>query len=316
SFGGGGGVTRFNETFYVALVDHAGAGVHERGDRGEGILNPVHGQGRERVVMQVVEHSGSQVGHGERLLADGGGDVALLHGFQRARVGVHGHDQFAGDVLAAQHFSDFGPVDCGEAGEGVDLGAFFHHFHGAVENHAGIAVFVDHLGDFDLRVFGEDIGVATQAVFQIGLLGYGEDDHVALAGETFGDYARTHDAGLIVVGADKEQALAVGSVRVDGDHRHALGDGGIDILVQEARGTGGDQDAGGLLLEDVLELLVLGLGVVGLGAYEFGMDMHLGGGAVETGGGFLPIGDFGISGNEKVLFLHVVLRAAAAHERH
>ena len=194
------------------------------------------------------------------------------------------------------------PGDGGEAGEGVHFDALFHHFHGAVENHAGIAVFVDHLGDFDLRVFGEDIGVATQAVFQIGLLGYGEDDHVALAGETFGEHARTHDAGLIVVGANKEQALAVGSIRVDGDHRHALGDGGIDVLVQEARGAGGDQDAGGLLLEYVLELLVLALGVVSLGAHKFCMDMHLGAGAVETGGGFLPVGDLGISGDEKILF--------------
>jgi hypothetical protein len=45
------------------------------------------------------------------------------------------------------------------------------------------------------------------------------------------------------------------------------------------------------------------------------MDMHLGRGAVETGGGFLPVGDLGISGDEKVLFLHVVLRAAAVYER-
>ena len=61
--------------------------------------------------MQVVEHSGSQVGHGERLLADGGGDEAFLDGFQRARVGVHGYHQLARDVLAAQHFGDLGSGD-------------------------------------------------------------------------------------------------------------------------------------------------------------------------------------------------------------
>src|ERR1019366_9790576 len=231
SLGGGGGVARFDEALDVALVDHGGAGVHERGDGGEGILNAVRGQGPQRVVIQVVEQLDPQVGHGERLLADGGRDEALLDGFQRARVGVHGDHQLAGGVLAAQDFGDFRPGDRGEAGEGVHFGALFHDFHGAVENHAGVAVFVDHLGDVDLRVFGENIGVATQAVFQISLLGDGEDHHVALAAETFGDHARAHDADLVVVGADKEQALAVGFVGIDGNHRHALTDGGIYVFV-------------------------------------------------------------------------------------
>jgi hypothetical protein len=42
------------------------------------------------------------------------------------------------------------------------------------------------------------------------------------------------------------------------------------------------------------------------------MDMHLGRGAVETSGGFLPVGNLGISGDEKILFLHLVLGAASA----
>jgi hypothetical protein len=161
----------------------------------------------------------------------------------------------------------------------------------------------------------KDIVVATQAVFQIGLLGHGKDDHVALAGETFGEYARSHDAGLVVVGADEQQALAGGSIGVDGNHRHALGDGGIDVVVQEVRGAGGDEDAAGLLLEHVLELLVLGLGIISIGTHELGFDMHLGRRMVEAGGGLLPVGDFDIGGDEKVLFLHVVLRAAAVQEQ-
>jgi hypothetical protein len=44
-----------------------------------------------------------------------------------------------------------------------------------------------------------------------------------------------HPASSVMVGADEEQALAVGSVGVDGNHRHALGDGGIDVVVREVR---------------------------------------------------------------------------------
>ena len=112
-----------------------------------------------------------------------------------------------------------------------------------IEGDARIALDVDHLGDFDARIFFEYIFVAVHAFFQVDLVGHGEYNDVALAVELLGHDLPAQLARLIVVGADKEQAIAVRRVGVDGEHRNSGGNRGIDLRLHHFRIGGRNQDA-------------------------------------------------------------------------
>src|SRR6202034_4951468 len=89
-----------------------------------------------------------------------------------------------------------------------------------------------------------------------------KEDHIALAGEFFRDALAAQAAGLEIIGADEEQAAAAGGVGVDGDDGNAGRVGGIDLRLQHGGVRNGDENAGGLGGNGLLQFGQLSLGIV------------------------------------------------------
>ena len=117
--------------------------------------------------------------------------------------------------------------------------------------------------------------VAVQALGQITLPGDREDHDVALALQLLDQHLGAHDAGFVVVRPDEQQSLGAGRVRVDGDHRYALRDGGVNVRAQHGGIAHRNQDARGLLAQDALELVAFRLRIVGIRAHHFGFHLQL-----------------------------------------
>jgi hypothetical protein len=162
----------------------------------------------------------------------------------------------------------------------------------------------------------EAIVVAVQALFQVGLLGHGEDDDIAFALQLLDDQLRAHHAGFVIVGSDEGEPFAGGGVGIDGHDGDALADSGIDIGLHDGGIRDGNHDAGGfnLLGENVLEEFVLRFGVEIIGSHHFGLYAQLLGGVHQAGTGALPVGDLDVGRHQPVLFGRGVRGTAAPSE--
>ena len=58
-----------------------------------------------------------------------------------------------------------------------------------------------------------------EAILQVVLIRHSEEDDVALALEFLNQALSAGKSGAVVIGPDEEEALALGSVRVDGNNR-------------------------------------------------------------------------------------------------
>jgi len=71
--------------------------------------------------------------------------------------------------------------------------------------------------------------------------------------EFLGEAFSTDDADLVVVGADEEQAFALGGVGVERDDGDAVRDSLVDAGPEEGGVGDGDEDAGGVALDGVVD---------------------------------------------------------------
>ena len=179
---------------------------------------------------------------------------------------------------------------------------------------AGVALDVDYLSDLDSGEGGEGILVSLEALVEVGLTDIGEEDDVALAVELGGDALAAKATGLKIVGADEEEAVALGRVGVQGDDRDTGGDGLIDFGGEHGTVADGDEDASGLGGYDILELGDFSLGIEGVRTAHVDGDAVLGGRSLQAREGSLPVGNLDIGGDE-VVTITLAVAGASGEQR-
>ena len=140
---------------------------------------------------------------------------------KRVRIDIHGDEQTIRSVFTLKHLADFLAGGSFQTDEGVDLrrtgqGEILLRL---VKSIHGLAFDVEHVNDLDPRVSFKDVLIALQALIQIGLAGHAEEDDIALSSEFVYHAMAAETTGLKIIGSDEVKAMAVGSVRVDGDDR-------------------------------------------------------------------------------------------------
>src|SRR5439155_13546338 len=92
---------------------------------------------------------------------------------------------------------------------------------GGIEGNAGIALDIDNVNYFDLRITFKRVQVSAQALVEVRLRRHGEDCDVAPALDLLCQALAACHSGLVIVSADKKEPLASGRVRVDRDDWNA-----------------------------------------------------------------------------------------------
>src|SRR5439155_3364779 len=114
----------FHESLYVVFVDERGAGVDKSWHGRKAVFGPICIERFELVVVEVIQHSETDKAHGVGLLANGGGDHALLYPVERIRIGIHCHNDLVFDIVVAQHSSDFLASQGLQTNKGIHLVLF------------------------------------------------------------------------------------------------------------------------------------------------------------------------------------------------
>jgi hypothetical protein len=306
----------FAEGGEVGFVDKRATRIDEGGEGGEGILRPGSAEMRERIVVEVVKHAKADGRHGVGLLRDGGGDEAFVDPVERIGIRVHSDDDFVLDVALIENDGDVASGLRFEADEGVDIiGMSGENFGDGAGGNVGIAGDIDDADDMDLGIAGEGFAVAAKAVGKVGLFGDREEDDIAFLFELLRETLAAHEASLVVIRPYKEEALAGGGVGVEGDDGDAGSDGLVDVEGKKGRLGNVHENAGGFLADGLLQSLLLSFGIVGRRSQDFGVDLELGRGVGESGGGLAPVGDLEIVGDEDVFLGSVVTVAGQEREQ-
>ena len=263
-------------------------------------------------VVGFVQHLEAEVAHGVRALRDGRVDDAGFDEREGVRVDVHGNQGAVREMVALEGFGDGFAALGFKTDESIDfLGAGAASvLQGAIQRGVVAGAGVDDSSDPDAGVVGEKLLVTLEALFEVGLVGDGEEDDVALAAQSADKATSTNAASFDVVRANEEQTAAEGAVRVDGDHRNACGHGLINHWLEQWAVRGGDKNARRTGGDGVAECGDLCLRVVALRAGYPGGNAVLGGGILEAILGCLPVGKLAVHGDEIVSVLLIAIVAA------
>jgi hypothetical protein len=158
-----------------------------------------------------------------------------------------------------------------------------------IEGDAWIALYIDHARDLDTRRTLDRIAIAVQPVLHVVLVGHGEYHDVAFALQFLSQALPSGQPELIVIGADEEEPLAGGRVRIHGDYGNSGRDGLVDAVFQQYRIGYTKQNSSRFLLHCLIEGIALGLGVVTVGSQEIRAHLELFTSFGETGASSLPV---------------------------
>ena len=105
------------------------------------------------MVIEVVEHLQADIGHGVRLLGNGGRNHSAANELQGIGIGVHRQDHLVGDFVLAQDGRNFLAPESIQAHKRVHLVFLFaKNLSGGIKRDSRISRHVDDAGDLDLRM--------------------------------------------------------------------------------------------------------------------------------------------------------------------
>src|SRR5208337_2127993 len=173
------------------------------------------GQGRSRrslpvfelvndVVMQVIQETQPVESHGVGFLGDRSGYDAVGDEVERLGTLVHRHDRdLAVQVQPVERFRRARAARVLYAHDAIDLFLRVDKGGNLIIGGARVAFVIQGPTDFDPRIFLKLLGNSADALVQVELSGYSDQDQLTIAVHQLGNALPTDEPGLIIIRTDE-----------------------------------------------------------------------------------------------------------------
>src|SRR5581483_6638384 len=154
---------------------------------------------------------------------------------------------------------------------------------------ARISLDIDDVRELYLRSSFESGFVPAQSLIEIGLRRHGINHDSAFAFEFLRETLPPNKSSLIVVRSNKEETLAFGCVRVDGNDGNASRDSPIDRIFQDCGIRYRNQNSARFFLNGAIKAVALGIRIVAVRALKGISNSQLTGSLAESCVRTLPV---------------------------